>query len=97
MEESSSYGQHLDEFPTSGQPIIDITMKEMVQILRGALQQDMAAFMHSTKAEMSAVSNRVQYVEHKMEEFTLAHNELVDAHFDVEDELKTHASQNGGY
>lgn len=37
MDESSSYGQHLDEFPTSGQPIIDTTMKEMLQTLPGAL------------------------------------------------------------
>lgn len=88
MEESSTQAEQLDAFPTSGQPIIDTTMKEMLQTLRGALQSDMAVFMSNTKREISAVSNRVEYVENKMEEFTLAHNELVDAHFEVEDEIR---------
>lgn len=65
MEESSSYGQQLDAFPTSGQPILDTTMKEMLLTLRGALQQDMSAFMHTTKTELSAFSSRVNYVEKK--------------------------------
>lgn len=65
----------------TGQPIIDTTMKEMLQTLQGALQQDMASFMHSTKQEMKEVSNIVEYVEKKMKEFTMAHNELVDTHF----------------
>lgn len=63
-------------------------MKDMLLTLRGAIQQDLAAFMHSTKSDMSAFSSRVGYVEKKMKEFTLAHNVLVDAHFDVEDEIK---------
>lgn len=63
-------------------------MKEMLQILRGALQHDMAVFMTTTKQAVAVVSNRVEYVELKMEEVTLAHNELVDAHFEVEEELR---------
>lgn len=63
-------------------------MKEMLLTVRGALQQDIVSFMCSTKKEVNEVCSRMEYVEHKIAEFTLAFNELVDAYFDIEDELK---------
>lgn len=65
MEESNTCSQQLKEFSTTGQPILDTPMKEMLQTLRGALQHDMAAFMKSTKSQLAMVSNRMEYMEKK--------------------------------
>lgn len=88
MDETNACGLQLDAFPTTGQTITDITMKDMLLTLRGALQKDMAAFMKSTHRELSIIGDRVDYVEQRMDEFTGAHNELVDAHSEIEEELK---------
>lgn len=76
--------EQLDAFPTSGQPVLNTSLKNMCLSLRGALQHDMANFMVST---LKALGDRVDYVENNMGDFTQAHNELVDAHFEVEEEL----------
>lgn len=73
--------EQLDAFPTSGQPVLNTTLKHMLLSLRGALQHDMANFMLST---LEALGDRVVYVETKMGDFTQSHNELVDPHFEVE-------------
>lgn len=88
MEDSNNNFQQLDAFPTTGQPITDITMKDMLLTLRGALQKDMAAFMRSTQREINALGDRVDLTEHRMDDFTGAYNGLVDAHSDLEEELK---------
>lgn len=85
---NNPYNEKLNAFPTSGQPIVDTDLKEMLLSLRGALQQDMLSFMQKSKMEMDALGERVDYIEHKMNDFTEAHNDLVDSHVDLEDEIK---------
>lgn len=85
-----SYEDPLNSFPTSGQPILDTAVKEMLLSLRGSLQHDMAVFMKQTQRELDYVGERVDHVENKMGEFTQAHNELVKAHNDLEEEFKAH-------
>lgn len=82
------YDEKLNAIPTAGQPILDSTIKDMIISLRGALQYDMMNFMQKSKMEMDALGERVDYVENKMCEFTSAHNEMVDSHFELEDEVK---------
>ena len=60
----------------------------MIMSLRGALQHDMLSYMHKSKLEIDALGDRVDYVENKMCDFTSAHNELLDSHFDLEEEVR---------
>lgn len=87
--ETNVFGEQLDAFPTAGQPIIDSTMKDMLITLRGALQHDMSCFMKQTKVEMEALGNRVDQVEFNMTDYAQAHNELIDAHDALLDEMRT--------
>lgn len=48
----------------------------------------MMNFMNQSKKEIDDLGDRVEHVENKMCDFTEAHNKLVDAHFDVENEIK---------
>lgn len=64
-------------------------MKDMLITLRGALQHDMSCFMKQIKVEMEALGNRVDQVEFNMTDYAQAHNELVDAHDALLDEMRT--------
>lgn len=88
MEQTDVYTQKLDALPASGLPMTDIMMKEMILTLRGAIQQDIANVTCSTHRELTALGDRVNYVENKMGDFSEAHNELMDAHMDLANELK---------
>lgn len=82
--ESNPYDDKLNAIPTAGQPILDTKIKDMIMSLRGALQHDMMNYMHTSKVEIDALGERVDYVENKMCDFTSAHNKFVDSHFDLE-------------
>lgn len=86
--EQHPYDAQLTAIPTTGQPVSDTTIKDIIMPLRGALQYDMKCFINQYKKEIDALGERVEYVENKMCDFTDAHNELVDAHFELEDEIK---------
>lgn len=45
--------------------------------------------MRSTNKGMTELGDRINFVENKMGDFTSAYSELVDAHFEVEDVLKS--------
>lgn len=60
MGQSAAHEAHLTAFPITEQPVID----------RGALQHDMASFMHSTRKELEAIGDRMDYIENKMGDFT---------------------------
>lgn len=83
MLENNEYGEKLNAFPTSGQPDLDITLKE-----RLALQHGMIAFKHHAKQEIENMGERVVYIQHKMEELTDVHNDLKDVHVDLKEDLK---------
>lgn len=78
----------LHVFPTSGQPVTDTDVKEMLLPLKGAIQHDVREFMQKSKMELESLGERVERVENKMGDFSEAHHELVDAHFELEEELK---------
>lgn len=90
--ESNPYDDKLNAIPTAGQPILDTTIKDMIMSLRGALQHDMINFMHKSKVEIEALGERVDYMENKMCDFTSAHNDLVDSHFELHS-LKTEVGE----
>lgn len=86
--EINPFDEKLDAFPTSGKALIDSDMKEMLKSLRGAIQHDMKSFMQKSKREIDDLGDRVDYIENKLTDFTDAHNELVDDHFALEEEVK---------
>lgn len=75
-------------FPTSGQPILDTDIKEMLLSLRGAIQQDVQSYMHKTNVAIEGIGVRIDDMENKMEDVADAHNELVDSHFELIEELR---------
>lgn len=76
--------EQINEFPTIGQPLSDTVMRDMLVTLRGSLHKDMMLCISQVKSDVSAMGDRVRHIEDKMGEFAVAHNELVDAHNDME-------------
>lgn len=56
---------------------VDSMLKEILLSLRVALQQDISTLMCKTQRELEVLVECVDYVENKINEFTMAHNELV--------------------
>lgn len=73
-------------FPTSNQPIMDATMKDMLLSLRDTIHADILHITRQFKEEMHAVRSRVEHIENKMDEFVHTINDLVDAHDEHMDE-----------
>lgn len=79
----------IEQYPTTGQPIIDTTLKDMLVYLRSALHRDMISFIAQVKSDVSEIGGRIRigHVETTIGEYTAAHNELVDVHNDADDEI----------
>ena len=80
--------EQINEFPTSGMPLSDTVMKDMLVTLRGSLHRDMMLCISQIKSDVTSIGERVSHIEDKMGDFAVAHNELVDAHDDAEGELQ---------
>lgn len=65
-------------FPTMGQPISDVTLKDMLLSLSTSLQANMIASLQQCRAEVREIADRVHHVENKMCEITSSFNSLVD-------------------
>lgn len=75
----SSLQTSIAAFPTSGQPVLDTTMKEMLVSLQSSIISNLSSMIHKFSLDMKHMDGRLQYVENKMEECTETVNELVDA------------------
>lgn len=67
-------------FPTSGQPVLDSTMKDMLLSLQSSLMTNLSSLINKFTTDMRHTGDRVQYMEHRMEECTDTVNDLVDAY-----------------
>lgn len=74
-------------YPATDQAVSQNILKEMMLALRSSIQQSLATALSSQQATIDGLGDRVDHVENKMAEFSTAHNELVDAHNNLEDEL----------
>lgn len=72
-------------FPTSGQPVSDTTLKDMLLFLRASLQHDFLSGIHQYRIEVQELGERVYQVEDKMSDFASSFNKLVNA-YDVHSE-----------
>lgn len=73
-------------FPTSGQPILNTTMKDMLLSLQSSLMANFSSLIHKFTSEMQCVGERVQYIENRMDECTTTVNDLIDAYKDQSDD-----------
>lgn len=67
-------------FPTTNQPVLDTTLKEMLLSLRSIIQSDMIPLVQQFKQYISSLGNRVEHMEVKMGDYADTINDLVDAH-----------------
>lgn len=77
----------IEEFPTTGQPVLDTVMKDMLMSLRSSLQADMMEFMRRFNKKLNKVESRVEHIETKMGEVATTINDLVDASEDKDEEM----------
>lgn len=75
-------------FPTSDQAVSQTVLKDMMLALRSSLQQSFTTALSSQQVAIDTLGERVDHVETKLAEFSTAHNELVDAHNNMEDEIR---------
>lgn len=61
--------------------------------LRSSIQQSFIETLNKQMSVLDDMSERVSHVENKMGEFSEAHNSLVDAHNQLEDELTSLAAK----
>lgn len=65
-------------FPTSNQPVLDSTPKEMLQSLHSSLQADMLHLIPQFKQEVSILGNRVEHMEARMGDYANTINDVID-------------------
>lgn len=73
-------------FPTSGQPVIDTTLKEMLMSLQTSLMTDLSSLFSKISTEMHSMDNRISNMERGMTECSATVNDIIDAVDDIKDE-----------
>lgn len=66
-------------YPTSGQPVLDTTMKDMLLSLQSSLMVNISSMFNNFTIEMKRLGERVYHVEGEMEKQAHTVNNLVDA------------------
>lgn len=87
MEDTRELVDPFTAFPTTGKPVSDTTLKDMLVSLRSSMHTDMMQCVHNFKSELGAIGGRVDHIEDKMGDFAASHNTLIDAHNDQSDEI----------
>lgn len=92
-EEGLLFTDLFETMPTTNQAVSELFFKEMMLALHSSIQQSISATFTKQIAVIKDLGNRVNHVENKMEEFSSAHTRLVDAHNQLEEEIKSHAAK----
>lgn len=66
-------------FPTTGQPVLDSTLKDMLMFLRSFIQADMLSFILNFGNKMSVVEERTSYIESNLGDITAMVNDIIDS------------------
>lgn len=67
-------------FPTTGQPISDTMLKEMMLSLQASLHADLVSSVKVCQVEVQNVGDRINQVEHTLGGYFSSFNTLVDSH-----------------
>ncbi|XP_040190604.1 uncharacterized protein LOC120922368 [Rana temporaria] len=73
-------------YPTSGKPVLDTTMKDMLLSLQSSLMVNISAMLNNFSIEMKGLGERVLHVENKIEKQSKTVNNLVNAYRDQMDD-----------
>lgn len=77
----------ISAFPTSGQPISDTVLKEMLLSLRVSLHADIVSGVNQCQADVQAMGEKINHIEHTIGEYSISFNTLVDAHTEQKEEI----------
>ncbi|XP_066451070.1 uncharacterized protein [Eleutherodactylus coqui] len=66
----------------------EIFIQQMIVALRGSLQKDLVSATAALNSSITDLGTRVDHMENKFDEFTSSHNDLIDAHYGLEEELE---------
>lgn len=85
---SSNQALHnsMASFPTSGQPVIDTTLKDMLMSLQSSPMSDLSLLFHKISTDMQHIEGKVTNIESGMTECTTTVNDLIDTYEEVRDE-----------
>lgn len=86
-EDTRDLPDSIDLFPTTNQPVLDTTLKDMLVSLRSSLHADMLSCVHKFVVELRKTLSRVDCIETKMEELATTINDLVNTHDNNENEM----------
>lgn len=75
-------------YPTTNQPVMDTTLKDMLLSLRSTLQSDMLSFMQHFKQEVTTLGNHISQVESNMTACATTVNDIIDTQSAHNDEHK---------
>lgn len=85
--QASATPDPLEGFPTSGQPVSDTVLKEMLMSLRSSLHQDMLQTVQKCQAEVHSLGERVNQIEITLDSHASSFNAMVDAHANQSDDV----------
>lgn len=86
MQSGQALHSSMASFPTSGQPVIDTTLKDMLMSLQTSLMTDLSSMFRKISTDMQHMGNRVSNIERGMSECTTTVNDLIDAHDEIKEE-----------
>lgn len=73
-------------FPTSGQPVIDTTQKDMLLSLQTSLMTDLSSLFSKKSSDIHSLDDGVTCIEKGMNECTSTVNEVIEVYDDVREE-----------
>lgn len=73
-------------FPTSGQPIIDTTLKDMLISLQSSLMTDLSSMFQKITSDLHSLDDRVHNTERGLTECTTTINAVIDSYEAVKEE-----------
>lgn len=73
-------------FPTSGLPVIDTTLKEMLMSLQTSLMTDLTSMFTKISTDMHYMGNRISTIEQGMTDCSTTVNDIIDAVDDIKGE-----------
>lgn len=87
LEDTREHVKRIDDFPTTGKAGIETILNDMLVNLWGSLHSDIG-WQSRTKYVINATGGRVNHKKDKLGKSVKDHNELVDSHNDMDDDLQ---------
>lgn len=86
LQSNQALHSSMASFPTSRQPVMDTTLKDMLMSLQTSLMTDLSSLFHQFNTDMHVMGQRVITIERGMTECTTTVNDMIDTYKEVRDE-----------